>query len=206
MAYSQITSDWNQRFKENDTPWEDDEYSTEMERLFTHFIKPGSKVLEVGCSKGVNGVHLASLGYDYKGIDISEAAIRDARFLAKSRNSLAEFDVSDFMSEEIAQKYDVIFDKGMFHTFREEKYRKQYLDKILDALNPGGFWVGIEGSSDHPEPKEDAEKYGYPRISANDLISISEKDFYLHYLSRCIYGAKAGYANFLGWAFVMQKR
>lgn len=206
MAYSQITSDWNQRFAEDDTPWEDESYSTEMERLFAHFITPGSSVLEIGCSKGVNGVHLASMGYEYKGVDISSEAIRDARFLAKSKNSNAIFEKSDFMISSIEKKYDVIFDKGLFHTFEEEKYRKQFLDKVIESLKPGGFWVNISGNKDHPDNEDDAAKYGYPRISASDIISIAEPFFQLHYLARCIYGAREGTANFLGWACVTQRR
>jgi cyclopropane fatty-acyl-phospholipid synthase-like methyltransferase len=206
MPYSQITENWNKRFLEDNTPWEDETYSTEMERLFTHFINPGSSVLEVGCSKGVNGVYLASMGYEYKGIDISSEAIRDARFLAKSKNSLAKFKESDFMSDSYEEKYDAIFDKGLFHTFTEEKYRKEFIDKVLEYLKPNGFWVSISGNKDHPDSKGDAIKYGYPRIAALDIISIAEYKFQLHYLARCIYGAKEGSANFLGWAAVMQKR
>lgn len=206
MAYSQVTDDWNKRFEEGDTPWEDEGYSTEMERLFAHFIIPGSSVLEAGCSRGINGVHLASMGYKYKGIDISDAAIRDARFLAKSVSSNADFEAIDFMSTEINKKYDAIFDKGLFHTFTEAKYRKQFLNKVLDTLKPGGFWVSIMGSKDHPDEEGDALRFGYPRLSASDIILASENDFQLHYLARCIYGAKEGNANFLGWACVMQKK
>lgn len=206
MAYSQITADWNQRFLEEDTPWEDEGYSTEMERLFAHFITPGSSILELGCSKGLNGLHLASMGYLYKGLDISAEAIREARFLAKSQNSKAEFEEADFMSSELDSQYDAIFDKGLFHTFTEEKYRKQFLEKLIDSLKTGGFWVSVSGSKDHPDEEGDATKYGYPRISASDIISIAEPKFQLHYLARCIYGAKEGNANFLGWACVMQKR
>lgn len=206
MPYSQITSDCNRRFLEEDTPWEDDTHSTEMERLFGHFVVGGSSVLELGCSKGVNGVFLAGIGYKYKGIDISAEAIREANFLAKSKNSRAEFEELDFMKAENNQQYDSIFDKGLFHTFEEEKYRKQFIEKALESLKPGGFWVSISGSKDHPDDEGDATKYGYPRISASEILSISEDNFSLLYLARCIYGAKKGHANFLGWACVMQKR
>jgi 2-polyprenyl-3-methyl-5-hydroxy-6-metoxy-1,4-benzoquinol methylase len=206
MAYSQITNDWNKRFLEEDTPWEDETYSTEMEMLFNHFIAPASSVLEIGCSRGINGVHLASIGYKYKGIDISESAIRDAKFLAKTKSSNAEFEVADFMVNQMDKKYDVIFDKGLLHTFEEETYRKIFLSKVLEALKPSGFWVSIMGSKDHPDGENDAAKFGYPRLSASEILSISEKQLSLHYLARCIYGAKEGHANFLGWACVMQKR
>lgn len=206
MPYSQITQDWNLRFLEGDTPWEDDSPSSEAARLFQHFIKPGSKVLEVGCSKGVNGVYLAKNGYHYTGIDISEEAISQARGLARGASSSAIFEVADFMNIDIDIKYDVIFDKGLFHTFREEKYRQEFALRVANALEYRGFWISIMGNSDHPDEKGDIEKYGFPRISASEIVGAVEKTFEIHYLTRCIYGNKQGSTDFLGWACVFEKR
>jgi len=207
MAYSQQTEDWNKRFLQNDTPWKDKNPSQEMERLFGHFISPGSSVLEVGCGEGINGIYLSSMGFDYHGIDISEEALREARFNAKTQNSNAEFFQKDFMKDGILEKeYDVIFDKGLMHTFRDAKYRDIFVEKCASSIKEGGFWINISGNKDNPDNPEDIEKYGYPRLKASEIISNIEGKFQLHYMARCIYGDKDGNANFLGWAIVMQKR
>lgn len=204
MPYSQITENWDQRFLDNDIPWEDDGPSIEAARIFQHFIKQESKVLEIGCSRGINGIYLAGQGYDYTGIDISKEAINQAKELGK--NSNARFEVLDFMKADIEPEYDVIFDKGLFHTFREEKYRHEFVSRISRVLKDRGFWICIAGNSDHPDSEHDVEKYGFPRMSASEIISSVESSFEIHYLARCIYGDKSGNANFLGWACVFEKK
>jgi cyclopropane fatty-acyl-phospholipid synthase-like methyltransferase len=206
MTYSQITKDWNQRFLDEDTPWEDASPSTEMARLFEHFIKPGSKVLEIGCSKGTNGVYLAEQGYGYTGIDISEIAIGQAKELARSSGGESKFEVLDFMKSDIDSEYDVVFDKGCFHTFQEEKYRNEFAMRVAESLRGKGFWVCIAGNSDNPDDDGDIERYGFPRMSASEIVTAIENSFEIQYLARCIYGEKDGNANFLGWACVFQKR
>lgn len=204
MAYSQITSDWNQRFIDNDTPWEDSMPSEEMQRLFQHFIHTESKVLEVGCSTGVNGICLAEMGYDYTGIDISQEAIKQARAISTSSN--AKFEIVDFMKSDIEAKYDTIFDKGLFHTFQDKEFMQKFAEKVSDSIQGKGFWISILGNRDNPDSFEEIEKFGFPRITAKQIVDVVEDLFEIHYLARCMYGDKSGNANFLGWACVFQKR
>lgn len=42
-------------------------------------LKPGSRILDVGCGYGRHGAELARQGYHVVGVDLSEQMVRDAR-------------------------------------------------------------------------------------------------------------------------------
>ncbi len=201
----QWTQDWNKRFVEGDTPWEDTEPSPEMMQLFTHFVQPGKSVLEIGCGLGTNAVWLAQQGYHYHGVDISEEAVRQAREQTHKATVPATIWQADIMVEPPKRQFNTVFDKGCMHTFLQEDDRQRFCQTVYDLLEPDGVWVHISGSMDNRD-KKNAEEFGYPRLSALEIVRIVEPQFMIHYMARCRYGTTKGLTNFLGWACVFQKR
>lgn len=50
-----------------------------IDRLITHLKPPAnSLMLDVACGKGRHSIHLAKMGFDVTGIDLSEDSITDA--------------------------------------------------------------------------------------------------------------------------------
>jgi tellurite methyltransferase len=54
-------------------------------------LKPGSRILEVGCGEGRNAIFLARLGFDVIATDIAEKGIEKARRLAQVNDCRVEF-------------------------------------------------------------------------------------------------------------------
>jgi SAM-dependent methyltransferase len=206
MTKNWNTDSWNNRYLNSDTPWEDDGYSPEMIQLFTHFIKKESSVLEIGCGSGTNAMWLASEGYNYCGVDISEEAIRIATEKAKQNNIDANFIAADILKNPPVEKFDAVFDKGCLHGFTKECDRADFAAVIYESLNEGGFWINISGNKDNPDRDGSVEEYGFPRLKASDIIGAVEDRFQIHYMARCIYGSSEEYTRFLGWACAFQKR
>ncbi len=103
-------------------------------------LKPG-RALEIGMGQGRNSVHLARLGWDVCGFDISERGMELARKSAAEagvkittiRASLDDFDYG-------AGQWDLIV--GTYVGVR-------WLEPAVKGLKPGGYLV-VEGYSNHP--------------------------------------------------------
>ncbi len=197
---------WNDRYLKNDTPWEDGEISPEMVQLFTHFTEDNASVLEIGCGLGTNAIWLAKQGYKYCGVDISEEAIKLASKNLEHDGLDANFITADILQNPPEEKFDVVFDKGCLHSLTNEEDRKKFANIVYDSLNVGGFWINISGNRDNPDRDGSVEEFGFPRLKASNLVSITEDIFQIHYMARCMYGSSNYHTMFLGWASVFQAR
>jgi SAM-dependent methyltransferase len=95
------------------------------------------RVLDSGCGTGEHTIHLARLGYDILGIDISEHAIEQARANAVQRGVTARFEVADALQLELDQAYDTVVDSALFHIF-EAADRARYIRRLHRACRPDG--------------------------------------------------------------------
>lgn len=151
---------------------------------------------------------LAKNGYNYTGLDIAPKALEEAKALFEFNNCNGTFVETDILADipEPLSNFDAVFDKGCLHTFLQKEDQQRLIDQVHTLLKPGGFFISISGSKDHPDSEGDIETYGYPRLTASELIHLTEEQFYLHYLTRCIYGKTEGINSFLGWAMVLERR
>jgi len=78
--------------------------------VLSHYVKKGSKVLDVGCGVGTLSFYLASKDMKVLGLDLSRKAIRLARENAKSLgvSKMTNFYVSGFPSDKVKGKFDLI--------------------------------------------------------------------------------------------------
>lgn len=202
----QHSQDWNKRYLDEDTPWEDPAPTPEMQQAILHFAPPPCTVLEIGCGRGGEAEWLVKHGYRYRGIDLSEEAIRQAKMLAKNKRFKATFEQEDIFSYEPDDYFDLIIDKGCFHTFLKPRDRERFAARVSELLAPDGFWICLTGNLDHPDKAGDVEQLGHPRLSAYQIIEAAEASMEIHYLARCWYGVTEGKTDFLGWCVVMQRR
>ncbi len=130
--------------------WDDgayDEYALrEAMRVWSsrsEVLRPGARVLELGCGTGALSCHLASAGLRVTGLDISPAAISHARQVASVRAVEVQF-IAASASEwlQTAPPFDVVIDAHMLHCLATNEDRSHLLSGVHDALVEGGeFWT-----------------------------------------------------------------
>ena len=96
------------------------------------------RVLDAGCGTGEHALMAAASGCDAVGVDLSEAALEQARAKAAERGLAARFVRCDlFELGELGERFDVVLDSLVFHGFHGDK-RARYLDAVASVLDPGG--------------------------------------------------------------------
>ncbi|MGH3165581.1 MAG: class I SAM-dependent methyltransferase [Trebonia sp.] len=96
-----------------------------------------SPVLDAGCGIGETSLALAALGRHVAGIDLSPAAIDQARASARQRGLTAEFEVADVRDFHGRDGYfATVVDSSLFHSVPVGG-RQDYLRCIARAARPG---------------------------------------------------------------------
>jgi 2-polyprenyl-3-methyl-5-hydroxy-6-metoxy-1,4-benzoquinol methylase len=112
-----------------------DEYLQEM---WAHLLRPGGRLLEIGCGSGWAGMKVAKLGMSLTGVDTSPAQVTKARQAAQLAGlEQAEFLVGTLSQLDRRQKYDGILVHAVLHHLSEDDTR-ELLTHVRDFLNPGG--------------------------------------------------------------------
>ncbi len=134
-----------------------EEYEARVEELrpvtedlmsyFSSYVKPGGKVLDIGCGIGLVIDVLNRKGFKASGIEISS---RMANY-ARERNPDTDILVGDFISTRFNKKFDGVVAFAFIHLFPKEQILK-ILHKISLVLSPGG--VALISSTESPESKE----------------------------------------------------
>tara|TARA_Y100001970_G_scaffold212168_1_gene259077 strand:- start:181 stop:1389 length:1209 start_codon:yes stop_codon:yes gene_type:complete len=143
-------------------------------------IKPGSKILDIGCGWGGLAFELARQKQcEVLGISLSENQIKYCKEKSKEFNldNQVSFDLIDY--RHVKGKFDRIVSVGMAEHLGK-KFYKTYFKKINDLLKDDGIGlVHTIGSIDRPQPPAPfIQKYIFPGgivPSLSDLISPIEK-------------------------------
>lgn len=100
-------------------------------------IKPGSKVLDVGCGTGVLTKKIYDLNCAVYGIDFSEKMLRIARERTPDAR-LYKCDFNDGLPAEITkEKFDYIISTYALHHL-EDAAKAKFISKLAGILNDGG--------------------------------------------------------------------
>lgn len=144
-------------------------------------LKPGGRVLDLGCGTGENALFLARHGCEVVGVDAARAAIAKAHRKAGTRGINAEFLVHDALSvSALATRFDVVLDSGFFHTLSDEG-RATYREELTNVMRPGAE-LYVLCFSDH-EPN-----WGGPRrVTEADLRETFGRPFFVESLERTLY-------------------
>lgn len=109
--------------------------------LKTGFPSKNTKLLDLGCGDGTNGLFLSQLGYDYTGVDISEAAIKRAQERATESNLEVHFQVGNALDLPLLQdkSFSIVLDSYCFHMLVTDPHRKTYFDNVKRVLSDNGM-------------------------------------------------------------------
>jgi 2-polyprenyl-3-methyl-5-hydroxy-6-metoxy-1,4-benzoquinol methylase len=163
-------------------------------------LKPGMRVLEVGCGVGTESVFMAIRGMNVSAVDLSENAIALSKQLAAFYGVNADFQQGDATKLTFPeQTFDAVCDQGVFHHLKDEE-RDVYAKELARVLKPGGLLV-LRCFSDKipggPQPR---------RITSDELTQTFLPYLKLEQLERVLSFSTSQREKPLGWFSLWQKR
>lgn len=168
--------------------------------VYNQQIKPGEKVLEVGCGLGTESVFLAVRGMNVTAMDLSEDAINTGKNIAEQYGVDINWIIGDLLEDELSEaNFDVITDQGCFHHMKGDELVK-YEERISKYLKPGGLFI-LRSFSD-AMPKGEQPR----RVTSDEMITTFIKDFKLEHLERVLSFSSEKYDKPLGWYSLWIKR
>lgn len=124
---------WNKKHADGHGHENPSRFLQEIFQLGFWRIQPG-KALDIATGKGRNAFFLAENGFSVEAIDISEVALKEARFKAEERGLAVTFRQADLETIELPEAaYDMILD---FYFFE-----RSLIPKMKKALKLGGHIV-----------------------------------------------------------------
>lgn len=139
-------------------------------------LKPGDRVLEVGCGDGGNLLPFAEMGCKVLGVDISETRINDAIKFFREAGLEADFIAQDFFELKPGQKYDVVISNDVYEHITD---KKKYLKAIQETLNREGvFFISF--------PAWQMPFGGHQQICKSKVLAHLP---FIHLLPNCLYEA-----------------
>ena len=200
----QRENDWDKRYRESNTPWEEESHSQDLMSALAQFSKDKVTVLEIGCGLGVNAARMAELGLEVDATDISSECIhRATKHSSRTTKGLVRFTQLDFIQDEIEKKYDIVFDKGCLHSFVTQDSYNFFAKKVSGCLNKDGLWINISGNADNRDDLTKRRELSFPRISLRQIAEAVEPHFEVLEIRRGQFGSRN---NFYSWVGVFQKR
>jgi len=114
----------------------------EVEHLISSgILKPGDRVLDLGCGPGLYASRLAEKGLKVTGVDISEGSLDYAREYAGEKGLDIDYQCKNFFDIDYTGEFDAVLQSyGEIGTFSDDR-RDELLRKLRQALKPDGLLV-----------------------------------------------------------------
>jgi SAM-dependent methyltransferase len=170
---SSLRRRFEDRYQTGDLPWDLERPDANLIRSVELFgIKP-CNALDIGCGTGDNVLWLAKNGFTATGIDISPKAIEMAQKKSEENSIQADFFTRDILKDTLPNApFQLIFDRGCFHTFRKKKQQRLFAKQVHHHLEAGGHWLSLIGSVDDGRLDE-----GPPKHTALEVVQAVEPWF-----------------------------
>ena len=165
--------DWDQRYDEEDMPWDTGMPEIALINLIAHWPKCIKRVMDVGCGTGSNAVWMAEQGIEVTAMDISAKALALAEQRCTEHGVKCRLVKADFLTCTPTGQYDLLFDRGCFHCTDGAEERLRFAQQAATHLKAGGYWLSLIGNKDQTMP----EGKGPPRLSATEVCTAVEGEF-----------------------------
>ncbi len=127
-------------------------------------LKPGNRVLDLGCGPGLYASRFAAKGIKVTGIDFSENSLKYAIVQARKHHLDIEYRLLNFFDLNYSGEFDTAIQvEGEIGTFSDEK-RDVLLAKLHRALKPGGLLIFDVGT-----PTQNTKETPYNRWYIADV-------------------------------------
>lgn len=154
---------WETCYRQGELPWDTGVPEPELVQAVEQQLLPTGRALEIGCGTGTNARFLDRHGWQVLAVDVAPTAIERARAGGATG---VDFAVHDVLAKPLPRApFDLVFDRGCFHSFDADEHRATFAERVAAALRPGGLWFSLVGSTEGPW-----RDHGPPRRSARDIV------------------------------------
>lgn len=117
-----------------------------IERIVRHLVgwlglKPGNRVLDIGCGPGLYCKRLAGYGLDVTGMDFSENSLEYARKDAKENGLSIRYIYRNYLEMDFEDEFDAVFLVYGDYCVLSDSQRAALLKKVHKALKAGGSFI-----------------------------------------------------------------
>lgn len=146
------SSDWDERYQEQTTPWDLGEAAPGFRSLLDSPNKPNpGKTAVLGCGRGYDAVLFAEYGFEVIGFDFAPRAITDSISLAQKSQSTAQFLQRDIfkLANEFPDHFDYVVEHTCFCAIPPER-RSEYVQLVRSILRPNGQLIAVFFTHNRP--------------------------------------------------------
>jgi SAM-dependent methyltransferase len=191
--------EWNERYRQGETPWDSGLPSKELLRVLEEERLEPCRTVELGCGTGTNAVALASRGFDVTGLDLSTAALEQARQKAAEANVDVTFLEADLTRFNLPlEPFDFIFDRGCYHCVRRLDVAG-FLRTLERLTRPGTHYLLLAGNAHE-------QKEGPPRVHDHEIRIDLGPLFEIHWIREFRFEVPDDPEGFLAWSCWMTRK
>src|SRR5499427_6519331 len=129
---------WEQRFRENFTPWDAGRVPSDLERFLK--TEPRLRVLIPGCGSGYEVRAFAEAGHDVLAVDFAPAAVERAQSILGPLSDRVR--LADFFESDLGAPYDLVYERAFLCSL-PRALRPRYAARVHALLGPRGRIAGF---------------------------------------------------------------
>lgn len=138
---------WNERYQNNETPWDLSGPTPEFVRLLDEKILPAKgRVLVPGGGRGHDAILFANRGYEVDLVDFAPKALEDSLIEASRQKAVVHAYRQDFFALPSLPYHQAAYDIFLEYTFFcaiDPSLRKDYVSAVHALLARGGVLAGL---------------------------------------------------------------
>ena len=172
---------WENVFRtkgENEVSWFEESPTISLDLIRACGQTPDASIIDIGGGASRLVDVLVAEGYrTVTVLDVSEAALSAAMVRLRDLAGRVNWIVADVTTWQPGRVYDLWHDRAAFHFLTEQEDRTAYVDRLMNALRPGGHIIigtfamdGPERCSGLPVVRYDAISLGKTLGSAFELV------------------------------------
>jgi 2-polyprenyl-3-methyl-5-hydroxy-6-metoxy-1,4-benzoquinol methylase len=181
----------------NVIPWEIKTVDPSLKQFLDSVNLNTGELLELGCGSGYDSVYLADHGFNVTAIDVSEDVIELSKKIHV--NSKVNFVAADFFQDITDKKFDIIYDRGFLHNYKNRL--QEIFEKLNALLTDNGKIIVITGSPCQPI----IDSCMPPPIFLGEMEYYSSKFFKIILAKEVPFITDVDFENCLGYMFVLEK-